>query len=67
MELPNAHAQVMRCHFEGAAGAGTGLFKDQGDVLSLAEAVGNALFLFVKMRFCHGGIISRSPLRKELE
>ena len=40
-----AHAQVLGGHLEGAAGAGGGLFKDEGHVLALQIAVGDARLL----------------------
>ena len=36
------HAQIVGGDLEGAAGAGAGLFKDQGDVFPFEEAMGNA-------------------------
>ena len=41
VKVGDAHAQVMARHLEGAAGTGAGLFKDQGDVLALAQGVGD--------------------------
>ncbi len=46
VKVGDAHAQIVARHLEGTAGAGAGLFKDQGDVLALAQGMGDTgLFL----------------------
>ena len=50
VEVGDPHAQIMARHLKGAAGAGAGLLKDQGDVLSLVQPVGNpCLFLRLEL------------------
>ena len=46
VEVGHAHPQIPGSHFEGAAGAGGRLFKNQGHVFSLTEPVGNTSLLF---------------------
>ena len=36
IQIGNTHAQIVGCYFKRAAGAGAGLFKDQGNVLAFA-------------------------------
>jgi len=51
VEICTAHAQIVRRYFKGATGAGAGLFKYEGDVLSLADFVGDTcLFLGFESR-----------------
>ena len=47
IKVGSSHTKVMSRHFKGAACTGAGLFKDQGDIFSLAVTVGDALFLFI--------------------
>ena len=51
IQIGHLHPQIMRSHLKGAAGPGGGLFKNQGDVFSRKEPVGNAVFfLFLQIR-----------------
>ena len=45
VQIGDVHTQVVPGHLEAAAGAGTALFKDQGDVFALEIFVGDAGFL----------------------
>ena len=56
-----AHTQVLGGHLKGAAGAGGGLFKDEGHVLALQVPVGDArLFLGLQVG---GGVQEPLDLR----
>ena len=46
VQISHLHAQVVGGHFKAAAGAGGGLFKDQGNVLAVELVVGDAGLLF---------------------
>ena len=46
VQIRHLHAQVVGGHFKAAAGAGGGLFKDQGNVLAVEPVVGDAGLLF---------------------
>ena len=46
VQISHLHAQVVGSHFKAAAGAGGGLFKDQGNVLAMELVVGDAGLLF---------------------
>ena len=51
VQIHGVHPQVRRRHLEGAAGAGGGLFKNEGHGLPLTGAVGDpGLFLFLQLR-----------------
>ena len=66
IEIGHAHAQIVRRHLEGAAGARAGLFKDQRNVLAAVHIVRDALLL---ARLQIGGQIDQilNFLRREIQ
>ena len=50
VQIHRVHPQVRRRHLKAAAGAGAGLFKNQGDVLALKQPVGDT-GLLLRLQF----------------
>ena len=66
VEIDRVHTEIGRRHLEAAAGAGAGFFKNEGDVLALAEAVRDAR-LFLRLQISRKAEDFRNFRRREVQ